>query len=234
MNRSNCTAVLAAVLCLAVQAVGAELVMDAAEVDLEGNPLPAPIVLPIYDNRDSLVDATGVSFQIGYTGTVYGLIGLQMDEYPWQATYPQGGGYRQTLGTREYTLGMYLDTRTATWGPAMRAHLLADDPEYRPFEEGNEIYPDPVSWDMKYNWRELAQGVVPAGIIWYMGVKLAGENIVLFHSPAEGQFADGDGSHAVFDADRSPQLALVPEPSALVALLAGCLLRRKRRWRQPS
>jgi hypothetical protein len=214
------------VLCLSSLTSGAELIMDAAELDLQGNPLPHPCVLPIYDNSGSAVDATGVSFTVAYSGDCIGGGGLNDSENPWVSTYPTivGGFIRDN---RRWHVG----TQTAlgnVWSPVYTYFRLEGDPEYQPFVDG--LYPGLTEsdWHDIFNKVQLPAGTVPAGFVWYHPRKLLGENVRLFHSPAEGTFTDDAGAHAVFDADRMPQLAPEPGTVALLALGAGTLIRRRR------
>lgn len=201
---------------LFVATAGADVLMDAAELDRNGAALEFASVRPVVDNAKGLTDMTGVRFRINYTGTLGGIGGYAWDDpaNPWYGA--PGGRGSQVVGGKRYTQGIVFYPQTDQWG----AHFSVDPTPA-----------DPTDWENNY---ELSD-VVPAGVRWDRPVKLMGwlgSEIKLFHSPAEGVLT-ADGSDTIFyDDNRLPQTA-VPEPATLILLAIGAVLIRPSR-RQKS
>jgi hypothetical protein len=185
------------------------LVMDAAELDRDGNELALPGVLPIIDNRAGTETLTDVWFEIHFTGQTDRFGGWTWDDpaNPWYGLFDTGLSTQYVNG-RYWRMGTIHDERNGRFGPVFSGFL---NPDFSDDDGGVFL---------------LNQ--IPAGILW-ASTKFLGPDVVFFHSPAEGALEVNGETIAVSDDDRRPQL-VVPEPATLTLLAAaGCagLLRRK-------
>jgi len=205
---------------LAATAPAAIPSIDAAELDLAGNPLSpdssfAGVRLTL-DNRTSPAgspaaapgaDIEDVRFRMTWTGTLFGVgaWGLEDPENPWRgADMP---GFYQTLDGVRYTIGIGMGP-----GGWISPFWVAD-----PTPE-NDMDPE-NNWELK--------GVVPAGLTWDIAWKFFGEDVHLFHSPAQGDLEMDGATLTLYDADRTPQT--VPEPATLAMLVVGAVAIVRRR-----
>ncbi len=184
----------------------ASLVMDAAELGLNGQPFDRSWALWAYDNRQGATDAWGVTFDMTVYGTVTNWDTTFIGDSIWEnAGYP---GYLQIVDGKSYNPACVSTQRTGIWAPAFTVDPTPDQPY-----SGDE-------YDIS--------GYVPAGVCWGFAAWWQGVDVTLFHSPAQATFTDASGTTTIYDSDRRPQLA-IPEPATLSLLVVGSVALLKRR-----
>lgn len=198
---------IAAVLMFAGIAAGAEVTMDAADYDKDGNRFSGfAAVRPIVDNAKGLTDMTGVRFKIQiHSGTLGGIGGWTYDnaDNPWYGA--KDGKDEQLVGGKRYTQGIVYYPPTQDWAP----YFSVDPTPGNPGDPENDY--------------ELFD-TIPVGVRWDHCVKIIGwlgGDIELF-SVAEGTLT-ADGSDATYyDTDSGPQT--VPEPATIALIVVGGLV----------
>jgi hypothetical protein len=181
-------ALLAVLLLTSICAASQTIQFDAANLDVNGNPLPNNWAFWGYDNRLSAENSPALTFSVVIAEgdgvcevNTNGIAGT-----PW-ASMPSALNDIQIVNGLGYIGG-------CMWSGSIYQPMFVVDPTpLLPDNDDNyEIY-----------------GYVPAGVYW---LQIAGfdSSTVLFHSPAQGHaFVDGV-DNLMLDPDRQPQLAMEP------------------------
>jgi len=202
------TLVLVSILLFAAPALAVTQWMDAAELDIEGNPLDGFVATRAFiDNRDGLADIAGVRYAINFTGTpsAMGTLTWENPDNPWYGA--SNALIYQLVDGKRYTQGTVYYPPTMEWGPA-----FAVDPT----PENDD--------DVENNY--WINDTVPAGVAWDRCFDIQGADVRLFASPASAETVLDGQAFTLFDYDRLPQT--VPGPAPLVILAAGLAFIRRR------
>jgi len=213
------------VLVLSGLVAGEEIVMDAADMDKEGNVLEFPAVRLVVDNSGGATPLTEVRFTV----TPHSTIGWSFNpirtedslawdspENPW-ATMNEPPN-EVIVGTSRYSLGIliYQDNEynrnlgiANTIEPFIVEYYLPGHPNYNP------------EWSPGDN-SQLLGNIIPAKVTFDVAYQITSMygRPELF-STAEGSLKVDGVTVSLSDGDPLPQLAMVPEAMTMSHLLAG-------------
>ena len=203
---------------LASTANACAVTFDAAEVDLNGDPLPAAAIRIIVDNTQCETDAD-ITWDDSSTDIASGrtIIAPDDPDNPWYiADLPPLTWYEDG---EQWSQGLQYNAGEGWYKPVLVHNPTPEIDD----EEHPELY-DTIEY----------KGVIPAGRKWDVTWWISDEAARLFHSPASSNVTVNGESQTLLDFDRGPQTA-VPEPATMALLaMGGLVVLRRRGLARPS